>query len=325
MRSGALTVTRPEVRLCADDGWIHDLRIALNRTLKGKAEVVEHVLTCLLARGHLLIEDMPGLGKTMLAKALARALGGRFTRVQCTPDLLPGDVTGFNVFNQRTREFEFMPGPVFADVLLADEINRTTPRTQSALLEAMAERQVTIDTQRHALPDTFFVIATQNPIEQHGTYPLPEAQLDRFAMKLSIGYPAREHELAMLEEAVGREDAATEAGVDAILTIAQLRMAQEAVRCVSVGPAVREYVVDLAHATRKHPEVSLGLSPRAMLTWQRLAQARAYLDDRDFVTPDDVQAMGIPVLAVHLSAETDDTAGLFRRLLTSVSVPVYPK
>ena len=182
---------------------IERLRAALNGVLRGKAEVVEHVLACLLARGHLLVEDLPGLGKTTLAKALAVALGGKFARVQCTPDLLPGDMTGFRVFDQHTREFEFLPGPVFADVLLADEINRATPRTQSALLEAMAERQVTVDNVRHVLSDTFFVIATQNPVEQHGTYPLPEAQLDRFAMKLRIGYPGRDHELAMLEAAVG--------------------------------------------------------------------------------------------------------------------------
>jgi MoxR-like ATPase len=179
------------------------VRAALNAALRGKAEVVEHVLACLLARGHLLVEDLPGLGKTTLAKALAQALGGKFARVQCTPDLLPGDITGFRVYDQYTREFEFLPGPVISDVLLADEINRTTPRTQSALLEAMAERQVTVDNFRHVLSDTFFVIATQNPVEQHGTYPLPEAQLDRFAMTLRVGYPDQEHELAMLEAAVG--------------------------------------------------------------------------------------------------------------------------
>ncbi len=182
------------------------LRAALNAALRGKERAVEHVLACLLARGHLLLEDLPGLGKTTLAKALAAAIGGRFARVQCTPDLLPGDVTGFSVFNQKTREFDFLPGPVFADVLLADEINRATPRAQSALLEAMAERQVTVDNVRHTLGETFLVIATQNPAEHHGTYPLPEAQLDRFAMKLSLGYPARDDELGMLEAAVGHID-----------------------------------------------------------------------------------------------------------------------
>src|SRR6202035_2120967 len=201
------------------------LRAALNQALRGKAQVIEQVLACLLARGHLLLEDLPGLGKTTLAKALAAAVGGRFARVQCTPDLLPGDITGFSVFNQKTREFEFLPGPVFADVLLADEINRTTPRTQSALLEAMAERQVTVDNERHVLASTFFVIATQNPVEHHGTYPLPEAQLDRFAMKLSIGYPGRNDEMDLLLGAVG--STATETSVDGrVLDEGQLRALQ---------------------------------------------------------------------------------------------------
>jgi MoxR-like ATPase len=181
-------------------------RTFLNSVLRGKAEVVEQVLVCLLAQGHLLIEDKPGLGKTTLAKALAVAVGGRFARVQCTPDLLPGDITGFNIYNQKQHEFEFRPGPAFSEVLLADEINRATPRTQSALLEAMAERQVTVDSVRYPLSDEFFVIATQNPIDQHGTFPLPEAQLDRFTMKLSVGYPNPQDELQMLRDAAGRTD-----------------------------------------------------------------------------------------------------------------------
>src|ERR1051326_38295 len=204
---------------------IHRLCSALNHALRGKADVVEKVLACLLARGHLLLEDLPGLGKTTLAKAVAAAVGGLFARVQCTPDLLPGDITGFSVFNQKTREFEFLPGPVFADVLLADEINRTTPRTQSALLEAMAERQVTVDNVRHTLVPTFFVIATQNPVEHHGTYPLPEAQLDRFAMKLSIGYPERDDELGLLAAADG--DLSGTPTVAGVLAEGQLAALQE--------------------------------------------------------------------------------------------------
>ena len=183
---------------CRHQPELDGLRAALNQSLIGKTDVVEMVLACLLARGHLLFDDLPGLGKTTLAKAVAHAVGGQFARIQCTPDLLPSDITGFNVFNQKTREFEFREGPVFSDVLLADEINRTTPRTQSALFEAMAERQVTIDGRTYALGETFFVIATQNPVESHGAYPLPEAQLDRFAMKLRIGYPDAQSELAML-------------------------------------------------------------------------------------------------------------------------------
>jgi MoxR-like ATPase len=293
---------------------------ALNHALRGKPEVVEFVLACLPARGHLLLEDLPGLGKTTLAKALAAAIGGRFARVQCTPDLLPGDITGFSVFNQKTREFEFLPGPVFADVLLADEINRTTPRTQSALLEAMAERQVTVDNVRHALASTFFVIATQNPVEHHGTYPLPEAQQDRFAMKLSIGYPERDDELGLLASAVGDLNGA--APVGRVLEAGQLEALQERVARVAVSPKVRAYLVDLGRATRRHPQVSLGLSPRGLLIWQRVAQAWAFLRQRPFVTPDDVQQVALPVLGVRLGTTSEAAADLLKQVIESVSVPV---
>jgi MoxR-like ATPase len=294
------------------------LRGALNRALRGKPQVIEQVLACLLARGHLLLEDLPGLGKTTLAKALAQAVGGAFSRVQCTPDLLPGDVTGFSVFNQKTREFDFLPGPVFADVLLADEINRTTPRTQSALLEAMAERQATVDNVRHTLSPTFFVIATQNPVEHHGTYPLPEAQLDRFAMKLSIGYPGRDDEMELLAAAVGAADGTAES----VLAEGQLQALQAAVARVAVGENVRAYLVDLGRATRAHPQVTLGLSPRGLLTWQRVAQAWAYLRGRPFVTPDDVQEVAGPVLGVRLGLPPDGVAEVLRQLVESVAVPV---
>ena len=317
-----LTSQSPAKARHATPGPLDGIRTALNMALRGKVELVEHVLACLLARGHMLIEDLPGLGKTTLAKALAHALGGKFARIQCTPDLLPGDITGFRVFDQNTREFEFLPGPVFADVLLADEINRTTPRTQSALLEAMAERQVTVDNVRHVLSETFFVIATQNPVEQHGTYPLPEAQLDRFAMKLKIGYPGPEHELAMLEAAIGRDREADWAGA-AVMKPGDLRELQHKVGEISVGVAVREYLVALAQATRAHRQVSLGLSPRGLLIWQRLAQARAFLDGRAYVTPDDVQDVAEPVLAVRLGVEPDVTARVYTEITSSVPVPVY--
>jgi MoxR-like ATPase len=303
---------------------VRGVRNALNAALRGKTEVVEHVLACVLARGHLLVEDLPGLGKTTLAKALAQAVGGKFARVQCTPDLLPGDITGFRVYDQHSGDFEFLPGPVFADVLLADEINRTTPRTQSALLEAMAERQVTVDSVRHVLSDTFFVIATQNPVEQHGTYPLPEAQLDRFAMKLRIGYPGRDHELAMLEAAVG-PTIDGEAPAEAVLRPGTLRAAQIRVAEVAVGAMVREYLVTLAHATRSHRQVRLGLSPRGVLIWQRLAQARAFLQGRAYVTPDDVQDVAGPVLEVRLGIEPEATSRVVSEITASVPVPAYQR
>jgi MoxR-like ATPase len=306
--------------LAAGEG-VPRIRSALNAALRGKADVVEQVLACLLARGHLLIEDLPGLGKTTLAKALARSIGGRFARIQCTPDLLPGDITGFRAYDQKTREFEFLPGPVFADVLLADEINRATPRTQSALLEAMAERQVTIDNVRHVLCPSFFVIATQNPVEQHGTYPLPEAQLDRFAMKLRIGYPGREHELAMLEAATGERSDEGDSGEE-VLSPGQLRILQEQVGRLAVSELVRGYLVELAHASRRHPQVTLGLSPRGLLTWQRVAQSWAYLQGRAFVTPDDVQDVAGPVLGVRLGIEPEVSDRVLAEILASVPVPV---
>jgi MoxR-like ATPase len=317
-----LSVVNPSIESSFEA--INAIRSALNQALRGKQAVVEHVLACLLARGHLLIEDLPGLGKTTLAKALAQALGGKLARVQCTPDLLPGDITGFRIFDQQTREFEFLPGPVFADILLADEINRATPRTQSALLEAMAERQVTIDNVRHVLTEAFFVIATQNPVEQHGTYPLPEAQLDRFAMKLRIGYPGRDDEMAMLEAAVGANpDHVTPH--PRVLAPGQLSAIQGRVAHVAVGEAVRDYLVRLAQASRSHRQVLLGLSPRGLLIWQRLAQARAFLDGRDFVTPDDVQDVAEPVMGVRLGIEPEAAERVFSEINASVPVPVYSR
>jgi len=291
--------------------------------LKGKSTVVDQVLVCLLARGHLLLEDQPGLGKTTLAKSLAHGLGESFSRVQCTPDLLPSDITGFSLFNQRTQEFDFREGPVFAEVLLADEINRATPRTQSALLEAMAERQVTIDTKRFVLPESFFVIATQNPIEQHGTYPLPEAQLDRFAMKLSIGYPAAEDEVEMLQQAILPESTEHRRG-EPIFADGELIALQQEVACLHVARNVQEYLVALGQKTRQHPRIHLGLSPRGLLTWQRCAQATAYLAGRTFVTPDDVQSIAGPVLAVRLGIDDVNPSDIIQGLLAEVPVPSTP-
>jgi MoxR-like ATPase len=300
---------------------ISKIRDTLNRALSGKQQVVELVLACVLARGHLLIEDLPGLGKTTLAKALAACVGGRFSRLQCTPDLLPGDVTGFSVFNQKTREFEFMPGPVFSDILLVDEINRTTPRTQSALLEAMAEHQVTVDNVLHKMSETFFVIATQNPTDHHGTYPLPEAQLDRFAMKLQIGYPDKEHEMNILASAIGSCCANDTPAIDSVVHLHELHHLQQHVAAVHVSAALRGYLVDLAGATRTHKTVRLGLSPRGVLTWQRLAQASAFLQKRDFVIPEDVQAMAVPTLDVRLGLPHTNSRSVIQEIVESIAVP----
>lgn len=299
---------------------IERVRRRLNAVLRGKSQVVQYVLTCLLARGHLLLEDRPGLGKTTLAKALAEAIGGRFARVQCTPDLMPGDVTGFSIFNQKTQEFEFRPGPVFSDILLTDEINRATPRTQSSLLEAMAERQVTVDNLRYPLSPEFFVIATQNPHEQHGTYPLPEAQLDRFAMKLSVGYPDEADERQMLADAIASPDF-RHTPLEPVFQSGQLARLQDSVARVAVVSSIQHYLVQLATATRHHSEIPQGLSPRGLLTWQRMAQAWALLDSRSFVTPNDIQDVALPVLLVRLGIDRDSPQSVIEKLLASIPAP----
>ena len=330
MNAGTKTLTSQPTSLAATvdstNGLkkIEHIRIRLEDALKGKQDVIQQVLVCLLARGHLLLEDRPGLGKTTLAKALASSVGGRFSRLQCTPDLLPSDITGFSIFNAETRQFEFRSGPVFSEVLLADEINRATPRTQSALLEAMAERQVTVDGKQHQLSNDFFVIATQNPHEQHGTYPLPEAQLDRFTMKLSVGYPAADYEAAMLAASVKAESKQTESISSAILAAGELEQIQDLVTQTRVGDNVQRYLVALATASRNHPDIDAGLSPRGLLLWQRAAQATAHLAGRDFVTPDDVQQVAFPVLAVRLDVEAADSRNLISQLLESVEVPTEP-
>ena len=298
---------------------IDGMRRELNHALLGKPTVVEDLLACVLARGHVLFDDLPGLGKTTLAKALATSVGGQFMRVQCTPDLLPSDITGFSILNQKTREFEFRAGPVFGDVLLADEINRATPRTQSALFEAMAERQVTIDGESRALSSTFLVLATQNPVESVGAYPLPEAQLDRFAMKLRIGYPDRASELELLARS---SRTTAEAVACQVLQPGQLHQLQQAVTQIAVELPVREYLVNLAEATRANPSFPLGLSPRGLLQWQRAAQARAMMEERDFVMPEDIQAIALPVLAVRLSGLSRGIESAIESVLNTVNVPI---
>ena len=300
---------------------IQSLRDLLNTAIRGKKEVIELVLASLFAKGHLLLEDLPGLGKTTLAKTLADAVGGQYSRVQCTPDLMPTDVTGFNIFNQKTREFEFCEGPVFANVLLADEINRATPRTQSALFEAMAERQVTIDRLTHRLPSTFFVVATQNPVDSHGAYPLPEAQLDRFSMKLSIGYPERATEMEILASQVA--DQTQPETSESVLSPDSLAAIQTTVAKITVAEKVQRYLVDLAEATRKHPDITIGLSPRGLLILQRVAQARAFLNNRNFVTPDDVQDVARSVLSVRLAGDFSSPDSVIESILGDVATPLW--
>jgi len=299
---------------------INALRERLNGALVGKKEVVELVIACVLARGHLLFDDLPGLGKTTLAKALASAVGGDFARVQCTPDLLPSDISGFNMFNQKKQEFEFRPGPVFSDLLLADEINRATPRTQSALFEAMAERQVTLDNQTMPLAKTFLVLATQNPIESHGAFPLPEAQLDRFAIKLSIGYPAQQDEVQMLASKIGTLDRVEPQ--EPVISLDELEKIQDEVNNVEVSDIVRGYLVELATVTREHAEVDTGLSPRGLIIWQSMAQSWAWIQGRNFVTPDDIQTVAKPVLQLRLSGmSTGGADQIIEEVIDAVNVP----
>ena len=298
---------------------LNALRLRLNTALVGKHEVIEMVLACVLAQGHLLLDDLPGLGKTTLAKALASSIGGKFARVQCTPDLLPTDITGFNIYNQKIQEFEFRGGPIFSDLLLADEINRATPRTQSALFEAMAERQVTIDNQTIPLTPTFFVIATQNPIESHGAYPLPEAQLDRFAIKLSIGYPAHSDEVAMLAENIGSHESRDQD--PPVISLKELNEIQNAVKAIEVNEAVRKYLVHLATETRNHVETPIGLSPRGLIIWQRISQAQAYLAGRQFVTPDDIKHVAKPVLKLRISSNCRNSDAVIDEIINSVKIP----
>ena len=287
-----------ESPVSASNVLLDRLRGRLNEVLIGKSDKIEMVLACLLAQGHLLLDDLPGTGKTTLAKAVASSFGAKFARIQCTPDLLPTDVTGFNLFNQKTREFEFRPGPVFSDILLADELNRTTPRTQSALFEAMAERQVTLDGLSRPLSSTFFVMATQNPIDSHGAYPLPEAQLDRFAMRLEIGYPDTAAQLAILAAARHTDREVTIQ--EPLLTLEQLAQLQDEAANIHVDTRVQSYLVELCERTRRDSMIALGVSPRGMLIWQRVAQSWALLSGRDFVIPEDVQAVAGPVLGVRL-------------------------
>jgi MoxR-like ATPase len=297
----------------------------IERVIVGKRDVIDLLLVALLCEGHVLIEDVPGTGKTMLAKSLARTLDCSFRRIQFTPDLLPSDVTGVSFFNQRVQDFEFRPGPIFAQVVLADEINRATPRTQSALLECMEERQVSLEGETRPLPRPFLVLATQNPIELEGTFPLPEAQLDRFLLRLSVGYPAESDEKAIVQRFRGGSPLDE---LPSVVGTAELLAMQRAVRDVHVAAAVEEYVVRLVRASRLHASLELGASPRATLALYRCAQALAALRGRGYVLPDDVKALAPAVLTHRVIASAQarlrgrTAAEVIAELLSTVPVPV---
>tara|TARA_R100000789_G_scaffold30296_2_gene33894 strand:+ start:2373 stop:3314 length:942 start_codon:yes stop_codon:yes gene_type:complete len=298
----------------------------ISQVLLGKDKTVRLAVTALLAQGHLLIEDAPGVGKTSLAKALAMSLNCEYTRLQFTPDLLPSDILGTSVFLPGSGDFEFRRGPVFTNVLLADEINRTTPRTQSALLEAMSEFQVSVDAKTYPLERPFFVLATQNPHEFEGTYPLPENQLDRFMLRIEIGYPTMEVEKEVLRtHRLGEPVSQLQAALDP----AELVRIQDEVRNVKMDDSIHEYILQIAHATRDHAELSLGISTRGVITMMHALQAFAFVSGRDYVTPDDVKALAVPVFAHRVvvggilrESSRDRAAGIIENLLTTIAVPV---
>ncbi len=300
----------------------------IEKVIIGKGEIIEYLMVALLCEGHVLLEDVPGVGKTMLARSLSTSIGGKFKRLQCTPDLLPNDVTGVSIYNQQTGQFEFRPGPVFVQVLLVDEINRATPRTQAALLEAMQEQQVTVDGVTYALPRPFLVIATQNPIEYEGTFPLPEAQLDRFFMRLTMGYPAQNDERRLLAH-LQREHPIV--SLQPVVAGTDLLAYQKQVWEVYVEDSLQDYIIQLVASTRSHPDLSLGASPRASLALFRASQALAAIHGRDHVIPDDIQSLAPFVLThrVILSPESDlrgrTADGVVRAILDTVPLKIENK
>ena len=307
---------------------VTQLQRSMARAIFGKEDVIQLALITLLARGHLLIEDVPGVGKTTLAQALAKSFHCSFQRIQFTSDLLPSDVLGVSVYNPETREFEFRQGPVFANVVLADEINRTTPRTQSALLEAMNEAQVTVDGRTMPLPQPFLVIATQNPVEHHGTYPLPESQLDRFLMRIKMGYPSSETERQILRNHSADNHAD---GVPAVADVTDMLSMQETVSRVRVDGSLHDYALEIVNRTRKSEQLALGVSPRGTLMLQRAAQARAFLEGRDYCLPDDFKQLAVSVFSHRVVASTrhaslqkksETTEAVLREIVDSVRVPL---
>ncbi len=294
----------------------------INSAQVGQEQATKLIVTALFAGGHVLIEDVPGVGKTLLAKSLAMSVAARFTRVQCTPDLLPSDICGINIFYQQEGAFKFVPGPIFTNIMLSDEINRATPRTQSALLEAMAEQQVTTDGVTRRLPDLFFVIATQNPIESHGTFPLPEAQLDRFMLSFSLGYPNPAAEVEVLSKTL-QEGAFS---VEAALSLEDVMLAREAVKNVFVEQSIKEYIVDIVNVTRNHDQIALGVSPRGSQLLMRAAQSSAFVSGRNFVRPEDIKLLAPFVLGHRVVPITPDNrtshSQIIERILKDVRVPV---
>ena len=307
---------------------VSQLQRSIARAIYGKEDAIQLALITLLARGHLLIEDVPGVGKTTLAQALAKSFHCTFQRIQFTSDLLPSDVLGVSVYNPESREFEFRSGPIFANVVLADEINRTTPRTQSALLEAMNEAQVTVDGKTLTLPQPFLVIATQNPVEHHGTYPLPESQLDRFLMRIKMGYPSHETEKEILRKRVGDNPLDS---LDPLADVSEVLAMQEAVAHVKVDSSLHDYALDIVNRTRTTDLLTLGVSPRGTLMLQRAAQARAFLDGRDYCLPDDFKQLAVSVFAhrvvassrhASLQKKSEATESVLRDIVDSVRVPL---
>lgn len=272
----------------------------IGKVIVGKQSTLDLVVVCLLSQGHILIDDVPGVGKTMLARSLAKTLGLSFSRIQFTPDMLPSDVTGVSIFNQQSRQFEFRPGPIMAQIVLADEINRATPKTQSALLEAMGERQVTVDGITYQLGNPFMVMGTQNPIEYEGTFPLPEAQLDRFLLRLRMGYPSILDEIKILEEQQLQHPIDT---LESVVSLEQLQFMQETVKRVYVAPLIKRYIVELMRATRDHSDIYLGASPRGSLGLYRSAQALAAMRGREYVLPDDIKTLAVPIIAHRVVEE----------------------
>jgi MoxR-like ATPase len=305
-----------------------DLQRSIARVVKGKEDIIQLALTTLLARGHLLIEDVPGVGKTTLAQALARSFHCSFQRIQFTSDMLPSDVIGVSVYNPAAQEFEFKPGPIFANIIVADEINRTTPKTQSALLEAMNEAQITVDNHTHPLPQPFMVLATQNPIEHHGTYPLPESQLDRFLMRIRMGYPARASEKEIIRNHSGMGGADQ---VAALMDAADVVAMQETASQVKVEESLLDYALEIVECTRQTEQLSLGVSPRGAVMLHRAAQARAFLEGRDYCLPDDFKRLIIPVFAhrvvvssryVSTQKKSEQAEAILREILDTTRVPL---